>query len=219
MNQSNRMSQPYPNMQPYPNIQPYPNMQPYPNNQSFDLNKKISELEQENLNLKKTIQEKDKTISSLNQTITSLNNQIQGLNNQLFNNAKNNLDNSKMLELMEQMNTKINKLKPQINQKNQLNANIECDLKNNEKLLPIVFISNDQKMIYSVICKNTDSFYKTEEMLYKKYPEYKITDNSFLCNGAKVNRFDTIENNKLDYSSIVTLNQNQNQENINKNDE
>ena len=223
--QNNTLFQPYTNNQVFskpqlqPQPQPYPNNQIYQNNQtiqSFDLNSKIKQLEQENLRLNNLLQERDNTITNLNQTISSLNNQITSLNNSKLNVV----DNSKILELMEQLNIKIDEIsKSQINQNDQLQANTEFDLKDGEKLLPIIFISDDKKIMYSIICKNTDSFCKIEEMLYKKYPEYGKTENSFLCNDVKINRFNTIEENKLDYSSIVTLQQNKENIDINKIDD
>ena len=66
------------------------------------------------------------------------------------------------------------------------------DLKKDEKLLTIIFYSVDQKIHYSLICKNTDKFNRIEEKLYDIYPEYKETENFFMIHGNKINRFKTI---------------------------
>ena len=68
-------------------------------------------------------------------------------------------------------------------------------------------------MYYSIICKNTDTFSKIEKLLYDEYPGYKNLENNFFVNGNKINRYETLEENKIYNSDIITLNQNQNYEN------
>ena len=80
------------------------------------------------------------------------------------------------------------------------------NLKKGEKLMTVIFISVDQGIHYALICKNTDKFSRIEELLYEKYPDYKKKENFFLYNGNRINRFDTIEENGIQYSSIITLN-------------
>ena len=80
------------------------------------------------------------------------------------------------------------------------------NLKKGEKLMTVIFISVDQGIHYALICKNTDKFSRIEELLYEKYPDYKQKENFFLFNGKRINRFDTIEENGIQYSSIITLN-------------
>ncbi len=77
----------------------------------------------------------------------------------------------------------------------------------NEKLLTVIFRTADCKINYSVICKNTQLFSKVEELLYEKYPEYKENENYFLANGIKINRFKTLEENKIKFSENIILNQ------------
>ena len=74
-----------------------------------------------------------------------------------------------------------------------------------EKIISIIFISIDQKILYSIICKNTDKFTRLENILYDKYPEYKDTENYFIFNGKKINRFNTIDENNISNNSIITL--------------
>ena len=53
-----------------------------------------------------------------------------------------------------------------------------------------------------------DSFYvndEIEEKLYKQYPQYRETNNSFLANGTQVLRFKTIAENKIGNGLPVTL--------------
>ena len=74
-----------------------------------------------------------------------------------------------------------------------------------ETLMPIIFISDDQKVHYSLICKSTDKFKDIEERLYKKYPEYSKTNNYFLLNGNTINKSKNLEENKIKNSNIITL--------------
>ena len=78
-------------------------------------------------------------------------------------------------------------------------------LENNEQLMTIIFISLDQKIHYSFICKNTDKFNRIESLLYDIYPEYKEVENYFLAKGGKVNKFKTLEENQIQNSDIITL--------------
>ena len=72
--------------------------------------------------------------------------------------------------------------------------------------MTVIFTSFDQKIHYSLICKNTHIFNQLEILLYDKYPEYKETENFFIVNGIKINRFKTLEENKINNSDIILLN-------------
>ena len=69
----------------------------------------------------------------------------------------------------------------------------------------IYFTSTDQTINYSIPCIATDIFAKVEEELYKEYPEYRETNNTFLANGMQVLRFKTIDENKIGNGLPVTL--------------
>ena len=103
----------------------------------------------------------------------------------------------------------IMKLVNQINQKDEeikdLRANMPFNLKQGEKLISVIFISVDQKIHYSIICKNTDIFKKLEKKFYEKYPEYKNTKNDFIVNGKKINKTKNLDENKIKNSDIITI--------------
>ena len=61
-----------------------------------------------------------------------------------------------------------------------------------EKLVTVNFISVDQNISYTVTCNSNTEFHNLESQLYKKYPEYKKSENYFVFKGNKVNRFDTL---------------------------
>ena len=71
--------------------------------------------------------------------------------------------------------------------------------------MTVIFISTDQKILYALICKNTDLFSSLEAKLYETFPEYSETDNFFLVNGGKVNRHKNLDANNIHNSDIITL--------------
>ena len=113
-------------------------------------------------------------------------------------NPSNNSDIMKRLELMEKLDSKENEIKKII-------SRYPFELLEGESILSVIFISSDQKIHYSIICKNTEKFSDVESRLYKVYPEYLESDNYFLTKGGKVIRFKTIEENNIKNSDIITL--------------
>ena len=79
-------------------------------------------------------------------------------------------------------------------------------LEKGEYLMSIIFKSDDQSLNLSVICKNTDEFHKIEAELYKKFPEYSENENFFMANGNKINKYKTLEDNKIKNSDVIILN-------------
>ena len=106
-------------------------------------------------------------------------------------------------------NNRINELREEIiNKDSEINEIKSCNpylLKKNEKLLSIIFISNDQTIHYSVICKNTDKFVTPEQSLYEKYNNYREGQNMFLFNGDSLNRNKTIDELKIKNGDIITV--------------
>jgi len=80
------------------------------------------------------------------------------------------------------------------------------DLSEGEKLISIIIVSTDQKIHHSFICKNTDKFTKIEYLLYEIYPEYMESENYFIANGNKINKYKSLEENDIKNSDIITLN-------------
>ena len=112
-----------------------------------------------------------------------------------------------MIQLLNsQISEKINELN---NLKNKININDDGDLVNQinpgEKVISAMIISTDQKVMYSIACKNTTPFVKIEEKLYEVYPEYKETENYFLFSGNKIKRFKTIGENKIKNGMPIML--------------
>ena len=55
----------------------------------------------------------------------------------------------------------------------------------------------DQKVQFSIPCTKNTIFSEIEEKLYKLYPEYRETNNTFIANGSQVLRFKTISENQI----------------------
>ena len=74
-----------------------------------------------------------------------------------------------------------------------------------EKIMSIIFISSDENIITSFICKNTDIFKFIENKFYEKYLEYKGLDNIFILNGRKINKNKSLDENKIKNNDIITI--------------
>ena len=73
--------------------------------------------------------------------------------------------------------------------------------------MSIIFISGDQVIHHSVICKNSEVFSSVESMLYDDgFPEYRESENFFTFNGLKVNKNKTMEVNNIKNSDVIILN-------------
>ena len=113
--------------------------------------------------------------------------------------------NEDLLNLNSNKNDKINLLE-ELRIQDKIISNFPLKLLEGEKLLSIIFESLDKKIHYSCVCKNTDIFNKIENMLYEKYPEYLNSENNFYVNGNKINKYQSIEFNKIENSDIIILN-------------
>ena len=82
------------------------------------------------------------------------------------------------------------------------------ELSKGEKLFSIIFTSSDQNMYHSIICKNTQKFFELEQKLYNDYPEYSGANNCFMINGNRINKFISLDENKIRNNDIIILTQN-----------
>ena len=163
-----------------------------------DLNNRISQLNNINDGLKRDVDNYKNSINKLNIQNANLMNQLKkiGENNKLksFGNKK-----DEIISLM-----KKNEIKD--NQINQIKSDLPFNLKDGETLLPIIFLIGDQKVHYSLICKDSEKFSEVEGRLYEIFPDYSEVENYFMCNGIKINRFKTLKENRIKYSDIIMMN-------------
>jgi glutamyl/glutaminyl-tRNA synthetase len=130
--------------------------------------------------------------------------EIQDLKNQL--NSFKNIDMNKINNIQNEINNKNN----QLNQLRQQLQNIY--LNNNQNIQNILqndkcvnFITTDSSLFYAIPCNGNSTFAEIEEKLYKEYPEYRETNNTFLANGTEILRFKTINENKIGTGKPVML--------------
>ena len=146
------------------------------------------------MELKNKLIKANKIIEQQKSTINELQNKLNSYNTNI--NNYQNIINHKDLEL--------NNLRMQLNN---MNNNIQSNnmFFNINDMVSVNFISMDQIVHFSVPCLKTNTFAEIEEKLYKQYPQYRETNNSFLANGTQVLRFKTIAENKIGNGLPVTL--------------
>ena len=162
--------------------------------------------------------------------LTDINKKLNFELNDEKNKSKNLEDNlqkeiNKLVEINKQLGLEINNEKKKlidIEEKysnkdievNKLNKNIfelndkikELNKENNiSNLISVIFTTYNKTIFYSDICEKTSKFIQLEEKFYNKYPEYYKHDNCFKINGNEINRFKTMEENKIKNSDIIIL--------------
>ena len=105
---------------------------------------------------------------------------------------------------------KINKLLLESNNENKnvvnaLKSSISFKLSENEKLISIIFVSQDQGIHYPIICKNSQKFNEVENLLYDKFPDYKKSVNVFLLGARQIKGSLTLDENKIKDGDIITI--------------
>jgi len=149
--------------------------------------------------LKKRIKELEYLLKGKNNTINNLENKNKQLNFE-YNNINEKL-NKINLESREQIRKKekiIKEYELKISQ-------FPFEFSPGEKIMSIIFISSDQNIISSFICKNTDIFKFLENKFYENYSEYKGLDNIFIINGRKINKNKSLDENKIKNNDIITI--------------
>ena len=85
-------------------------------------------------------------------------------------------------------------------------------LEEGEKIMSIIFTSVDQKLNYSMICKNTDTISQLELKLYEEYPKLEGSKYYFICNGTVLKKFEKLEKLKIKSGDIIVLNLDENED-------
>ena len=164
---------------------------------------------QEIINLKNELYNKNQIIEQLKIQINNLQNQLSYLNNinnnnQLsIQNLQNNINikDQEIFQLKNKLNIKIDKLN-----KLKLNNNNINNMIDRSKTLAINFMSVNHDKIFPIFCLNSDSIVKCEEIFYNEYPEYKENDTYLTANGKKIKRFKTLEENGIKQGTAIIVN-------------
>ena len=166
------------------------------NNNNQNISNQISK-DNEIMELKNKLIKANKIIEQQKLTINGLLNKLNSYNINI--NNYQNIINQKDLEL--------NNLRMQLNNMNNMNNNFQSNnmFININDMMTVNFISMDQTVHFAIPCLKTNTFAEIEEKLYRQYPHYRATNNSFLANGTQVLRFKTIAENKIGNGLPVTL--------------
>ena len=99
-----------------------------------------------------------------------------------------------------------NKLNEKEKELKEIKSILPFDLKDGEKLMKVKFISDDKKIHFPVICKNTDKVSRLEQLIYDEYPEYFESQNiNYFVNEQKINIFKSLEDNKINNNSTIKI--------------
>ena len=142
----------------------------------------------------------------------NLKNEFEKLKNDLEkkNNEKQ-IFNERYIKIVEDLNEKINKKDNEINKLKEEMSNLKNKLNSQNRffnindVMSVNFISSDGNIHYSIPAISSDIFAEIEEKLYKFYPKYRETNNTFLYNGNSILRFKTLAENKIENGIPITL--------------
>ena len=138
--------------------------------------------------------EEKKKNKTLIDHIQELNKEINNLKNELEIVKKNNIDLSRLLFNIKQLNAK-----------NENNRN-GIIYKEGDKIISVGFLSIDQKIHYNRAYRDSEILAKVEEDLYNEYPELKDRDTYLLLNGNKIKRFKSLKENNIKNGDIILVN-------------
>ena len=74
------------------------------------------------------------------------------------------------------------------------------------QLMSVIFQTMNSDINCSINCKDTDIFVNVECLFYKKYPQYLESEQYFITNGRKVNKYKTLKENGIKDKDIIVLN-------------
>jgi len=148
-------------------------------------------------------------------------------NNQIFKKNTNMMINQKALlndKISNENNNISNNINLSQNESQSLNANSINDITSNnssinlnkkeknisvlkqEKIIVLKFISSDQCLNYSIVCKSTDKFNIVINRIFDIYPEYIEKKCFFICNGNVINEYKDIQENKIKNGDTIIVN-------------
>ena len=79
-------------------------------------------------------------------------------------------------------------------------------IKSEDEIIAIYLTSVNEEIQRPISCKNTDAFSKIEEKIYNEYPKYKDYNTYFTINGNEINKFKTLEENKIKDGNTIVIN-------------
>ena len=176
------------------------------------------------INEKEKNKNSEEKIKKLEKELEEKNEESGGLNNvelrkeldieiQKYNNLKRQIEEEKELKMSLGKESKESMMETLIEKDKEIKelkiklSRLPFTIEEGEEILSIIFITSNQELHYSIICKNTDEFHKVESQLYKKFPKYSENENFFLLNGNKINKYKTLKQNGIKDNDIIILNE------------
>ena len=156
--------------------------------------KKINEFKKALEIKNKDIQNLSKENGQLKKEINKLNEKNKNLNEKIKNLSKK----DKIIESLIEKENEIKELKTKI-------QNYGFELKEGDNIINITLMSMDESIIYSLMCKNSDKFIDIEKNLYKKFPELLKSENEFYIRGIKINKYNSLDENKIKDGDILSF--------------
>ena len=75
-----------------------------------------------------------------------------------------------------------------------------------KEFISVIFVTEDKKILYSIVCKEGDKVNTAEDKLTIKYPELKDEDDiSYYVNGKKLKGKKSFKDNKISNGDVITL--------------
>ena len=170
-------------------------------NYTKDNNKLKEDLDnciKENNRLKDDLLKANKIIVNIGNNNTN-NNEIMNLKYQLL--QKDNEIGALKYQILEK-NNEIKDLKSKSQSNNEKNKQVL----NMDEIMIVYFQTQDQEINHVAIrCLPSDTFAEVEEKIYKKFDNYRNTNNTPICNGRTVLRFKTLSENNIKDENVVQL--------------
>lgn len=172
-------------------------------NGSNDLKKQLQNEKRKNSDLNKIIKQLENKNKDYEQKINLLESELNQYkskkeNNEIQNELKGTQD-TKVLNSILEKDKEIKELTLKL-------SRYPFQLEDGEKLISVIFISSDQKVHYSMICKNTTKFSIIEGKLYEEYKDYEDLETYFTVNGKRINRHKSLDDNQIKNNDIIMLN-------------
>ena len=183
------------------------NNNPNNSNSSTINDEDINELKKQNLNLRNEIKELKDKLNKEKDKNQKLTLKLEELTN-ILNKEKNYLSTQK------EMTEKITELENYNKKIEKLLSIFPFKISEDDKIISIIFITSDENIHYSMICKSKEMFIDLEKRLYINYPQYKETKNYYYANGYKIDVNKTLEDNKIKDNEIIIISHENDNDNI-----
>ena len=176
------------------------------------INKKINSENEKifNINLNNNSQKENKLMANPiiikenlpnNQIIKKSSNMIinqKALLNDKISNENNNISNNINLSQNASQSSNVNSI-------NSITSYCKTINLNKKEIMVLKFISSDQYLNYSIVCKSTDKFNLVINRIFDIYPEYIEKKCFFMCNGNVINEYKDIQENKIKNGDTILV--------------